>query len=235
MRVDIGASIIEYKINYSRRKTMSITVKPDGTLRVAAPKGTTAKTVQDWVDSKSKWIAAKLAELELANRQVLQRSFQTGEDFAYLGQPMRLELVTDPQQTRTRIRGREGTIQITGPDCSPPAVRAALETWYRWAAGRYIRARVLHYQTQVGCKPGRIAIRDQKTRWGSCSARGNLNFNWRIMMAPPEIIDYLVVHELCHLVHLNHSPDFWELVASIMPDYKAHKDWLRQNGSSLRA
>ena len=233
MRVDIGASIIEYKINYSPRKTMSITVKPDGTIRVAAPKGTDAKTVQDWVASKSKWIAARLAEVELANRQVVERSFQTGEEFSYLGQPMRLELFDAPQQARTKIRGREGTIQISGPDCSPPAVQAALETWYRWAAGRYIRARVLYYQTQVGCKPGRITIREQKTRWGSCSARGNLNFNWRIMMAPPEIIDYLVVHELCHLVHLDHSRQFWNLVAAIIPDYKARKNWLRQNGPQL--
>lgn len=235
MRVDIGANIIEYKINYSRRKTMSITVKPDGTIRVAAPKGTAAKTVQDWVASKSKWIAAKLAEVELANRRVAERSYQSGEEISYLGMPMRLELINDPHQTRTMIKGREGTVQITGPDCSPAAVKAALETWYRWAAGRYIRARVGYFATQVGRKPGRITIREQKTRWGSCSAQGNLNFNWRIMMAPPEIIDYLVVHELCHLVHLDHSPEFWNLVASIIPDYKARKDWLRKNGHQLRS
>jgi len=235
MRVDIGANIIEYQINYSRRKTMSITVKPDGTIRVAAPKGTAAKTVQDWVTSKSKWIAAKLAEVELANRQVVERSYQSGEEFSYLGRPMRLELFDPPQQAKTKVRFREGTIQITCPDCSPAAVKAALETWYRWAAGRYIRARVGHYQSQVGGKLGRITIREQKTRWGSCSAQGNLNFNWRIMMAPPEIIDYLVVHELCHLVHLNHSPSFWNLVASIIPDYKARKDWLRKNGHQLRS
>lgn len=235
MRVDIGTKIIEYQINYSRRKTMSITVKPDGTIRVAAPKGTAAKTVQDWVASKSKWIAAKMAEVEMANRQIAERSFQSGEEFLYLGRPMRLELVNDPQQTRTMVRGREGTIQVTGPDCSPAAVKAALETWYRWAAGRYIGARVQNYQIQVGRKPGRITIREQKTRWGSCSARGNLNFNWRIMMAPPEIIDYLVVHELCHLVHLNHSPVFWNLVGSIMPDYKVRKEWLGKNGHQLRS
>ncbi len=234
MRVDIGASIIEYTIDYSRRKTMSITVKPDGTIRVAAPKGTAAKTVQDWVASKSKWIAAKLAEVEVANCQTVQRSYQTGEEFSYLGRPMRLELLYHTQPTRTMLRGREGLIQITGPDCSPTAVKAALEAWYRWAAGRYIRARVGYFAAQVGRKPGRITIREQKTRWGSCSAQGNLNFNWRIMMAPPEITDYLVVHELCHLVHLDHSQQFWNLVASIIPDYKNHKNWLRQNGRQLR-
>ena len=234
MRVDIGASIIEYEIDYSRRKTMSITVKPDGTIRVAAPKGTAGKTVQDWVASKSKWIADKLAEVAVAHRDTVPRSYQSGEEFAYLGQPMRLELFCDPQQTKTKVRLREGTIQISGPDCSPPTVQAALETWYRWAAGRYIQARVGHYQTPVGRPPGRITIREQKTRWGSCSARGNLNFNWRIMMAPPEIIDYLVVHELCHLVHLDHSPQFWKLVGSIIPDYKARQNWLRHNGPQLR-
>ena len=234
MHVEVGAAIIEYQINYSRRKTMAITVNGDGTIRVAAPRGTAARTVQKWVASQSPWIVRKLAELETAHRLLAQRNYLSGEDFFYLGRPYKLELTHEPRRVRPAVQLGEGTILVKAPDCSPAVVKESLQGWYRWAAGRHIRMRVEHYQVRLGKYPGRITIREQKTRWGSCSARGNLNFNWRVMMAPPEIVDYLVVHELCHLVHLNHSPEFWALVATVIPDYKARKDWLRKNGPSLR-
>lgn len=234
MRLNIGAEIIEYQINYSRRKTMAITIKGDGTIRVSAPKGTASGTVQEWVNSKSGWIEAKLAQVQMVNQQMPQRSYRAGETFNYLGQPRTLQLQTDNRLTRSVVRMGDNTLVIRGADCSPAAVKEALEARYRSAARLYIHQRVQHYQSRLGKIPGRITIRDQKTRWGSCSAKGNLNFNWRIMMAPPEIIDYLVVHELCHLVHLDHSPSFWNLVASILPDYKLHRAWLRKNGPGLR-
>ena len=100
-------------------------------------------------------------------------------------------------------------------------------------AVHYIPERVAYYAERLHVTYGRITIRNQKTRWGSCSAKGNLNFNCLLMMTPPDIIDYVIVHELCHRLEMNHSPRFWKYVASIMPDYKDKQKWLRENGQVL--
>lgn len=100
-------------------------------------------------------------------------------------------------------------------------------------AVREIPKRVAYFAPIVGVTYGRITIRNQKTRWGSCSGKGNLNFNCRLMKAPPEVLDYVVVHELCHRIEMNHSPRFWKEVERVMPDYRRHKKWLKEHGTSL--
>ncbi len=110
---------------------------------------------------------------------------------------------------------------------------AALENRYRNAAKDYFTKRVAYYHTLTGGVYHTITVRDQKSRWGSCSSRGTLSFNYRLMFAPPRVLDYVVVHELCHLTHMNHSKDFWNMVRQIMPDYKIYKEWLREHGHEL--
>lgn len=112
--------------------------------------------------------------------------------------------------------------------------KKALEDRYRKAAKEYIPKRVAFYQSFVEKSYERITIRDQKTRWGSCSSKGTLSFNWRLMLAPPAVLDYVVVHELCHLMHMNHSKAFWNAVEEIMPNYKIHRKWLKENGNKLQ-
>ena len=111
--------------------------------------------------------------------------------------------------------------------------RTALESRYKEAARSYIPKRVAYYQTLTGGSYRRITIRDQKTRWGSCSSKGTLSFNWRLMLAPPAILDYVVVHELCHLNHMNHSPAFWQAVERVYPDYRNARKWLKDHGNEL--
>lgn len=111
--------------------------------------------------------------------------------------------------------------------------RAALEKRYIEAAKEYFPKRVAFFQPMTGGVCRRITIRDQKTRWGSCSAKGTLSFNWRLMLAPPRVLDYVVVHELCHLTHMNHSPAFWQAVEQVCPDYHALRKWLKEHGQEL--
>lgn len=111
--------------------------------------------------------------------------------------------------------------------------RQALEVRYKEAARSYIPSRVSYYHAMTGGSYRRIAIRDQKTRWGSCSSKGTLSFNWRLMLAPPSILDYVVVHELCHLTYMNHSTDFWHAVERIYPDYRTARKWLKDHGHEL--
>ncbi len=108
-----------------------------------------------------------------------------------------------------------------------------MEKRYRNAARNIFTERVSHYHKLTGGNYTSITIRDQKSRWGSCSSRGTLSFNYRLVFAPPKVLDYVVVHELCHLTHMNHSKDFWNMVEQIMPDYKVYKMWLREHGQEL--
>lgn len=108
-----------------------------------------------------------------------------------------------------------------------------LDKRYRNAARAQFAKRVAFYHPFTGGQYNTITVRDQKTRWGSCSSRGTLSFNYRLIFAPPAVLDYVVVHELCHLTHMNHSKDFWGLVASVMPDYAVHRKWLREHGQEL--
>lgn len=110
---------------------------------------------------------------------------------------------------------------------------AVFEKRYRDKARNTITARVNHYIGLTGQTYSSITIRDQKSRWGSCSSRKTLSFNYRLIFAPPQVLDYVVIHEICHLTHMNHSKDFWGLVAEIMPDYKVHKKWLQDHGQEL--
>ena len=111
--------------------------------------------------------------------------------------------------------------------------RAALEKRYIEAAREYFPKRVAYFLPLTGGSYERITIRDQKTRWGSCSAKGTLSFNWRLMLAPPAVLDYVVVHELCHLTHMDHSAAFWALVEQVCPDYRTHRKWLKEHGQEL--
>ena len=112
-------------------------------------------------------------------------------------------------------------------------MRAALKQALSRRALTRIRERLGEYASRLGVEFGRVAIRDQKSRWGSCSAKHNLNFNWKLIMAPPEALDYVVIHELCHLIEFNHSPRFWRLVEEQMPEYEAWKKWLKAHGAEL--
>ena len=114
------------------------------------------------------------------------------------------------------------------------AQRALIEKRYKKAAADFFPLRVQHFEKIMGVRHKKIAIRDQKTRWGSCSSSGTLSFNWRLIMAPPEVLDYVVVHELAHFYHMDHSKAFWATVESVLPDYETHRNWLNEHGQELR-
>jgi predicted metal-dependent hydrolase len=124
-------------------------------------------------------------------------------------------------------------LTLTLPEAGPVIARRALEAWYRRQADTIFAERLAHANGIYGFQYARVSVKAQKTRWGSCSKLGNLNFNWRLLLAPLSVLDYVVVHELCHLKELNHSARFWQLVARGCPDYAVHRRWLRQHGREL--
>lgn len=150
-------------------------------------------------------------------------SYADGESYLYEKERWILKKLADMERVREKIPRSDLT----------PAQRSALEARYRQAARNYFPERVAYYEAILGVTHGSIAIRDQKTRWGSCSSKGNLNFNWRLMLAPPRILDYVVVHELCHRIEMNHSQAFWHVVETVLPDYRELRKWLKENGRTL--
>ncbi|NMC27333.1 MAG: M48 family metallopeptidase [Syntrophomonadaceae bacterium] len=233
LAIQKSKTFIEFEVTRSQRKTMAITITPSGDVRVAAPNRMSNKEIIDWVNSKADWIQNKLDEIDQRRTAETSREYVQGELFPYLGLDYPLYIETHNRRSKPTAGLYCGRLVVTTPDRDAEMIRGAIEAWYRCMAGEHIRSRIDFFRPRLDVSPGRVTIKNQKTRWGSCSSKGNLNFNWRAIMAPPQVVDYIVVHELSHLVHLNHSPDFWQLVAATLPDYKAGKDWLRENGRRL--
>lgn len=159
------------------------------------------------------------------------------ENVMYMGQPYEVKLLTYPGKN-TQIILRDGKFivyinnRINENKQMPEAIQA-LRLWMIEKAQDIIRARTEELSKVIGVVFNNIRIKDTKTRWGSCSSKGNLNFNFRIVMSPEVVMDYIIIHELCHLKHMNHSQEFWRCVESYMPDYPKYKDWLRKKGMEL--
>jgi len=228
-----SGDLIEFEVVYSRRRTMAIKIDANGDIKIYAPKGTSHTTIGDMVSSKTDWIIKNLHEIKSARAQEVKREYIDGEYFTYLGKDYPLQLKVNPEINKMTVKLSEGRFLVETPVADAAVIRGGLEAWYRFMAAGHINARLDHYQSLLDVSPSRVTIRNQKTRWGSCSSKGSLNFNWRLMIAPAEVIDYVVIHELCHLIHPNHSKKFWNQVSAILPDYRVRKEWLKKNGSRL--
>lgn len=210
----------------SNRKTIALVIQRDGALIVRAPLGTSEKRILELVEQKSAWIARGQAQM----RQNLpaEPQFSEGEKFLLLGQPHPLKIV---KKQRPGLTFEAGTFLLA--EKFQPSARALFALWYKKMAAILLPGRVESLAKKHNLQPQKIRITSARTRWGSCSSSGTISLTWRLVMAPPEVIDYVIVHELAHLKIKNHSQTFWRLVESLSPDYKTHLAWLKQNGRSL--
>lgn len=207
------------RIIRSSRKTIALEITRDARLIVRAPMRTPVPAIWDVVREKRKWIEKKLAEAAL-RPAVPEPGFVTGDEFLFLGLPRRLEVRED-----CGVAAIEGN-RIIIPCGSPVEREAALKEWYRREAERIIPARATLFADITGLVPASVRITDAAHRWGSCSSERRINFSWRLVMAPAHAIDYVVVHEIVHLQHHNHSKKFWDRVGDFVPEYKKHRKWL---------
>ena len=201
---------------------------------VAAPLKTRNADIEAIVRKRAGWILRKLHE---EDSRPQPRQLVSGESLHYLGRAVPISVQTTDGLTPS-VKLEDCTFRIECPEYLEgeerrTALREALMNWYWGRADETIRQSVERWQSRVGRKPVRISLGNQKSLWGSCSSKGSLRFNWRIVMAPPALIDYVVVHELCHLVVANHSDRFWEQVARLMPDYSQRRLKLRKLGPLL--
>lgn len=226
----------EWQIRRSaRRKTLSLCVYSDNRVVVAAPEKLSQKEIIRFVEKKSDWVRKRLDLNREKQGALPAREFKPGEKLLFLGAKHSLEVY---ERRRVGVSCERGKITVFIRPEIPAGVRAPfirreLIAWYANMAKMKIIERVLHFMTIIGATPRGVRIKALRSRWGSCSARGVLNFAWNIIMAPEPVLDYLVVHELCHLVHHDHSAEYWELVGKHLPDHRERRKWLRENGQSL--
>lgn len=227
-----GGVLVPYRIIRSarRRRTLELRMDAEG-VRVAVPLRTPRHEVDDFVRSRVDWIRKHLA----ADGRLARPEFATGDLMPYLGRRMPLEVVEGTGRTarvQTDLLGLRVTLARSAND-RREAVQDALRRWYRDRAVEEITARVEAWAARAGYQPRRVMVRDQKRRWGSCAKDGTLRFNWRLIMLEPSVVDYVVVHELAHLVRPHHRPAFWAEVERLVPDYRARRTALAEQGAVL--
>lgn len=218
---------LEYELIRSRRRTVSITVGADGRVVVRAPQRLARRDIDAMVGEKRRWIEEKLALVRHRAQLHPRREAASGEQLLYLGQPLLL-VFSDHIRRPERL---QNTLAL--PKALQAKADRAVQAWYRQEALEYLRSRVEHFSRVYAIPYASVGVTAARRRWGSCSAAGSINFAWRLILCPPEVIDYVVVHELCHVRHLNHSAAFWAQVGGILPDYRRQIQWLKDNSAIL--
>ena len=215
------------------RATTDIVIERNGMIVVRAPEHYSPEQVDAVVESKRMWIYRNLAEWRDLNATAVTREFVSGESFLYLGGSYQLRLVSEQKSDLMLKDGRfclsRELIETSGID----GAKQAFEHFYTEKGLLRFQERVRYFAPKVGVKPAAVKVKDMGYRWASCGSSGNLNFHWKCMMSPPKIIDYIVVHELCHFHHRNHSDAYWNEVDKILPDWRERKEWLRKHGAGL--
>lgn len=224
---------LPYQVIRSRRSTADIIIERDGSVLVRAPEWADDEQIQNVVESKHYWIFQALAEWKDLNATRVLREYKNGEGFPYLGRAYRLGIVGDQDEDLVLKSGRFLLRQELAASGDIEAARTAFHSFYTSKGETRIIERVRYYAPKVGVEAGAVEVKDLGYRWASCSKSGDLAFHWKCMMAPMSIIDYIVVHELCHLHHRDHTTEFWNEVDKILPDYRQRKATLREIGAGF--
>ncbi len=236
--IDFGTTQLDYVVHSSpRRRTVAFRVSVVDGVEVVVPEGFERSRLPALVRQKAPWILEKLG-LVREQAPPPRHEFVSGERFLYVGRRYRLQVRRAPRAADPGLSFEQGRWAASVPAGTPDAdlprlLRPLFVAWYRARAEERLRARVRHFAREAGLSPVGVLVKDQERRWGSCTKDGVLGFNWRIVMARASAIDYVVVHELAHLVHPDHGPAFWRQVASLLPDYEARREWLRRHGAEL--
>lgn len=224
---------ISFNIIYRKRKTMSLEIKPDGVINVLAPNGVDKNFIIDRVKDKADWIVKKLEELKVKNDKKIIRGYENGDIFLYLGKEYKLQVIIDKNLIRPKVNLENEKLVVRINVDNKEYIQQSLKRWYADETLDIVKKRIDYYKKYFKDSVTSIKIKDQKTRWASCTYKNEILFNLRCSMAPMEIIDYIVVHEMCHMEHRNHSKDFYNAVGQVIPDYKQKIKWLKDNGIKM--
>ncbi|MBQ8971893.1 MAG: M48 family metallopeptidase [Clostridia bacterium] len=228
--VQVNGVTIHYTLVQSVRRDVLLKALPHGETRVYAPKGMRLRDIDALVKENAQRILQMHRQLDAALQTQAQPPLRDGATVPLEGRHYTLRVAYGAP--KLSLTENEMRLTLPQPE-NDEAVRETLRGFLAERALHRIREKLEYYGPRIGGSYGRVTIREQRTRWGSCSSKHNLNFNWKLILAPPEALDYVVIHELCHLHEFNHSPRFWSLVEAQMPEYEVWKRWLKEHGSEL--
>lgn len=225
--INLLGNLIEYEVRYSSNATEPrIDVDIHG-VAVIIPDSDEVQP-EELLRKNAAWVMEKQRAYEAYREQVPERVFEAGAQFPFLGEDR--TLIIEPRQSHAVT---EDSICLRQSAVDQSSVEQVLENFYRSRARSYFTTRADHYAERMGVTYRALELRNQRTRWGSCSTGGTLSLNWRLLMAPPGVIDYIVVHELAHLTEQNHGDEFWATVREYAPDYEEKAEWLEENSAKL--
>lgn len=215
MKIEFGQHIIEFHVEYGPRKKISIYINPTGLITVKAPNATSDDVVMNAVKQHGNKIIKQLHAIEKARETPKTREYEDQGKFLHLGKYHSLHELIETE------------------DRNEDELKRDLKKFYFSSCKKIVGERIKIYQKQLKVNPRTIEVVESRSKWGSCSSDKHLTFNYRLAMAPIEVIDYVIIHELCHLTHMNHDRSFWRRVGSVMPDYKAKEEFLARYGQAM--
>ena len=238
--VKLGETQVSFTIVRSqrRKRTIAFAIESPASLRITAPSRTSFASILKALEIHAPWLTRKLRAYQKAQTSAQPRRFMDGETIRYLGHAYRLRILCDATKTQgCAVKPRRFTVIIADETLSDYALRQEvkleIKLWLKKRAKTVIQKRLAIWSKKLGIPYKQLSITSPEHRWGSCSARNTIRLNWRLIMAPLALIDYVAVHELCHVEQKNHGPKFWRLVASAMPDYQKRRKQLRLSGQGF--
>ncbi len=228
----LDGQTVSYVIKRSAKaKYARLEVRPRTGLAVVVPRAYELGRIPDLLNEKRRWILDKLAKCGHIRLPSTEAEVKSGDTIPYLGQKLRvIKRKNHEQADSIKVEGKRLVVSLKSTRIR---LNLVLEGWYRREADKLIRKRVDELCPKLGVTYGQLTVRGTKTRWGSCSQKGNLNFNWKLLMVPEAVIDYVMIHELAHLKEMNHSKEFWHLVAQHCPQWRKYRKWLKDHEAEL--
>ena len=236
--IQLGDKKVEYQIIKSNRKTIELNINQEKIITIKVPHNCSKEYVLKFLKEKEAWIISRVEAIDKIHSNRKDREFNEGETLFYLGKEITLRVELGLQsKVAARFDGESFKLVLPNflkDEERRKACKEIVVGLYKKIAKSVLKERTIHYSKIIGVHVNKVFIKEQKTLWGSCSSMNNINYNWKLVMAPLEVLDYVVIHELCHIIHRNHSKQFWQEVEKYMPDYKESIVWLKENGKKLQ-
>ena len=233
-QITLNGKTISYILKRSARaKRMRLELKRDTGLTVVVPRSYRLDRLSGFLETKQNWILNNLAKCENIQSLYTRKELKNGDTIPYLGRDLKL-VIQESHRRTSNVKLMQDTLTVNLRSGNG-RLNIALERWYRMQAAELMKKKVDRLSARLGLSYTRLTIRGQKTRWGSCSRKGNLSLNWKLLMAPEPVIDYVILHEVIHLKEMNHTKRFWHLVAEQCPRWRQHRKWLRNHEAELNS
>lgn len=220
---------ISFTLIYKKRKSLGIYLDVYGNIELRVPKNTKDEQIVKMLESKWSWIIEKQSEMKERTKGFKKKAYVDDEEFLFMGQSYPIKFMIEVGIKEMSVRLLEDYLEVRIPEHDEEIIKKLLTRFYKQQCKKLVESRVRFYQANFKTKPKTIKISSNKKNWGSCNSLREMTFNWRLAMAPIDVIDYVVIHEMCHMVHMNHDRSFWRLVGKYMPDYEEKQLWLSQS------